>query len=115
MNESRLQRKFRDDIDFRIDVENVGGNRCVIFVPLELTGGVESRVVLNRSADHRWWLTDESHTFRHESKIGTTIFSGVKLSLEVREEVSSSDLLYFLVAITRLGSAKIKKCDCVNH
>lgn len=46
MNENTLQRTFRNEVSCKINVVLIGRDRYVIFVPYELTGGVESRIVL---------------------------------------------------------------------
>lgn len=108
MTESRLQHMFRNEVHLEIDVMHIDRDRYAIFVPNELTGGVESRIVLWRDMYGKWWFTDERYTFRHESRMGSTIFSGVEIRLEVREDVSGGDLKHFMSALEKLGSHKKK-------
>ncbi len=102
MDKSTLQRTFRNEVNCKIDVEHIGGERYAIFIPCELEGERELRIVLWRDTGGRWWLTDECRTFRHQPKMGTTVLYGIEIRLEVLEDVSGGDLKLFISALVSI-------------
>jgi hypothetical protein len=124
MNLSAIREEFKQKVCNKVDIEEQGISRFVIYTPFMFDDGDHFVIVLKREST-RWVLTDEGHTFMHVSYDEVDMSHGTRkgiidqallnfamtndsgeLKLNIPDEAFGDALFSFIQGLTRITDTK---------